>query len=94
MLATIAQLYVNVLEPMFFYGLILLVVLFVLYMVNLLRGGGKKDDLVSKVVNGFVALIIKIIKLCGRMMAGSIKVLLKAITLLTATVRDFFGSKI
>ena len=94
MIATIARLYVNVLEPAFKIFLVIAIVAFLLYGFNLLRGGDKKNDLVSGVVNIIVKSTWKSIHLTGRGVLGFFRMLLKTIRVLMATVRDFLTSKI
>jgi hypothetical protein len=94
MIAYIAQLYVNVLEPAFKVLLIAAIIAFLLYGFNLLRGGDKKNDLVNGVVNLIVKISLKTIQLIGKGILGFFKMLLKTIRVLMATVRDFLTSKI
>lgn len=94
MIETLAHIYVNVLEPAFTFLLIGLAILLVLYVVNLLRGGGAKDDILSNLVNGTIKMLVKSVHLIGKAMLASIKMLLKTISLIFATVRDFLKSEI
>ncbi|RYG62144.1 MAG: hypothetical protein EON60_00945 [Alphaproteobacteria bacterium] len=94
MIDTIARLYVNVLEPGFYILLVILLAVFVLYVINLLRGGGAKDDILSNVVNGTIKMIVKSVHLIGKALLAGCKMLLKTISLIFATVRDFLKSEI
>ncbi len=94
MIESLAYFYVNVLEPAFYILLILLAVLCVLYIINMLRGGGGKGDFLSTVVNGMVKILVKTVQIIGSALVGSLKMLLKTISLIFATVRDFLKSEI
>jgi hypothetical protein len=94
MIAMFARFYVNVLEPAFYIFLVVAVVAFLLYGFNLLRGGDKKNDLVSGIVNLIVKSSWKSMQLVGVALRKTLKVLLETISLLIATVRDFLTSKI
>ena len=94
MIATLARLYVNVLEPVFYVFLVVAVISFLLYFFNLLRGGDKKNDLVSVIVNMIVKSSMKIIQLTFIAIKIFFNMLLETIKLLIATVRDFLTSKI
>ena len=94
MIATIAQFYVDVLEPGFKIFLVVAVIAFILYGINILRDSKKKTDLVGGLVTLIVKSIIKSMQLMGRLLLGSLKVLLKTSRVIMATVRDFLTSKI
>ncbi len=94
MIDSFAHFYVNVIEPGFSILLIVLLVVFVLYVINLLRGGGSKDDFLSTVVNGMIKMIVKSVQLVGQALLASLRMLLKTISLIFATVRDFLKSEI
>lgn len=94
MIASLARLYVNVLEPAFYIFLVIAVLAFLLYGFNLLRGGDKKNDFITGVVNIIVKSTWKSIQLIGVSLAKFLKLLLNTIRLLIATVRDFLTSKI
>ena len=94
MIHYLAQLYVNFLEPAFKVLAVIVVVAFVLYLFNLLRGKDMKGDFVSTIVNFIVKAIMKTIQLTGKLLLKSLKVLLETISLIIATVRDFLTSKI
>lgn len=94
MIHTLALLYVKFFIPalQILSGLILL--LLIIYLFNMLRGGDRKNDFIANVVNGMVKGFIKFIQLIGKMIIGSVKLLLKTISLIIATVSDFLTSKI
>lgn len=94
MIHTIAEIYVNFVEPAAKVLLVVFAIAFVLYVFNLLRGGDKKNDLVTAVVNGTVKLVVKTVQLIGKAILHSLKMLLKTTSLIFATLRDFFTSKI
>ena len=94
MITYLAQLYVNVLEPAFKVLLVVLVVAFVIYLFNLVRGKDMKNDFIGTVVTGIIKTFIKSIQLFGKALLGSFKVLLKTSRVIMATVRDFLTSKI
>ena len=94
MIHTLANLYVNVLEPALKVLLVVFAVAFVLYLFNLLRGGDKKNDLITAVVNGVVKITVKTVQLIGKSILGGFKLLLKTSRVIFATLRDFLTSKI
>lgn len=94
MIDSLAHFYVNIIEPGFSILLIILLVVFVLYLINVLRGGGSKDDILSTVVNGMIKMIVKSVQLVGKALLGCFRMLLKTISLIFATVRDFLKSEI
>lgn len=94
MITYLAQLYVNIIEPGMMILAIIIVVAFVLFLFNLLRGSAEKNDFITNVVNFVVKTIMKTIRLAGVTLLKSLKVLLTTTSLIFATVRDFLTSKI
>ena len=94
MVHTLAEIYVHFLEPALKVLAVIIAVALVLYLFNLLRGGDSKGGIASYVVNATFKTIAKSIKLIGVGIAKSAKMLLKITSLILATLRDFFTSKI
>lgn len=94
MIHSLALLYVKVLVPSVKVLAVVLVVAFVLYLFNLLRGGDSKNDFIGTVVTGVMKGVIKFIQLVWKSLLVSFKMLLKTISLIFATVSDFLTSKI
>jgi hypothetical protein len=93
MIEYLAQFYVNVLEPGLQILAVALLVVFLLYIFNLLRGGAAKGDALSTIVNGVVKLLLQVIRLLGVAVARFLKSTIRTLRLLFATVRDFLFSK-
>jgi len=91
MIAYLARLYVNVIEPGIQIFAILALVMGVLYVINLLRGG--KDDAITKLVNGFFRMIYKSVCLLGVMSVRLLRVMIRRLLLVFAVIRDFFTSR-
>lgn len=94
MLSSIATFYVNVLEPTLQVLAVVALVIGVLYLLNLVRGGDRKNDLITVVVNEFFKLIYKTIVLMGKSVVALALMLLKTSRVIFATIRDFFKSEI
>ena len=94
MIHALAVFYVNILEPALKVLAVVFAIVFVLYVFNLLRGGDKKNDIITVVVNGMVKMIVKSVQLVGKSIVTSVKVLLAASRVIFATLRDFLTSKI
>ncbi len=94
MLSSIAIFYVNVIEPTLQVLAVVAVVIGVLYLLNLLRGGDRKNDLITLVVNEFFKMIYKTIVLSGKAVVAVAGMLLKTSRVIFATLRDFFKSEI
>lgn len=91
MIAYLAQLYVNVIEPGLRIFAVVALVMAVLYILNLLRGA--KDDAITKLVNGFFRLIYKTVCLFGVLMVKLVRGSIKRLMLVFAVIRDFFTSR-
>lgn len=91
MIAYLAQLYVNVIEPGLRIFAIIALIMAALYVFNLLRGG--KDDAITKLVNGFFRLIYKTVCLFGVLMVKLMRGFIKRMMLVFAVIRDFFTSR-
>ena len=91
MISRIAEFYVNIIEPALHIFAVVALVMAVLYVVNLLRGG--KDDIITRTVNGFFKLIYKLVVLLGVLVARLLKAFVRQLHLIFAVIRDFFTSK-
>jgi membrane-associated phospholipid phosphatase len=93
-IAYIARLYVNLIEP----GLMILAAIiglaFIFYLFILIRGGDPKKSLPGQVVNLTFISTMKMLKFIGQASLKFLTVLLKTTVLIFATMRDFFKSKI
>ena len=93
MLARIAELYVNILEPGFKIFLVVIIVAFLLYGFNLLRGADTKSSFVGVFVGGTVKIIGKTLQVIARSFVALLKLLMRTIRILMATIRDFLKSE-
>lgn len=92
MLSAIAEFYVNIIEP----GLVVLAVFLacamVLYIFNFLRGG-KKDDVVTLLVNSIFKGLVKSMQLIGKALLSFVRFVMRTVQVLFATIRDFLKSE-
>jgi len=94
MLSSIASFYVNVIEPTLQVLAVAALVIIVLYLLNLLRGGDRKGDLITVVVNESFKFIFRFIVLIGKSLILLARMLLNTSRVIFATLRDFFKSEI
>ena len=90
----IAFLYVNYLEPIGKVLFYLFLVMVLLYIINVIRDGKKKTELVSKLISLIFSMIVKAFVVCGNFVKWIAKMLLNGIKLIWASIRDFFFSPI
>lgn len=90
----LAQLYVNTLEPILKFAGLAIVIIILLSMLNILRGGGKNGELVNSAFNFIIKIITKSITWLGYALLWLAKALLKIAHVIFASIRDFFTSKI
>lgn len=93
MIEGFARFYVNILEPSAQVLAVALVLLLVLYVFNVLRGGAAKGDVLSVFVGGVMKLLLKTIQVIGRGMAAALRSTFRVLRLVFATVRDFLFSR-
>jgi hypothetical protein len=93
MLAQIAEIYVNVIEPGAQILAVVIVVAFILHGINLLRGGKASEGLVGGFVSGLIKLVMKSLQLAGKGLLSFLGFSVRTFKLLLATVRDFFRSQ-
>lgn len=93
MIESIALFYVNYVEPAWKALLIIIAVVLLFYLLNVLRGGAAKGDLLSTIVNGAFKLLLKMFQIIGRGILSAMRSLFRTFRLLMATVRDFLFSK-
>lgn len=91
---SIAYLYVYYLEPMFKVAVWLGLLVVVLYIVNMITDGKKKGDIINSLFSTMVSMIKGVFIYGGKGILVTGKLLLRIITILIDTVRDFFTSKI
>ncbi|PZP40005.1 MAG: hypothetical protein DI585_02315 [Pseudomonas fluorescens] len=93
MIAQLAEIYVNLIEPGIKILLVVIVVAFIVYGFNMLRGGKANEGVVGAFVTGLVKLVVKVLKLIGRGFLAFMGFAVRTFKLLFATVRDFFRSQ-
>ena len=91
---TIASLYVNVIEPVGRVLVFALIAIFILWLFSIIQDSGKKKDVLNSLVSGVGKLIVGVFVYTGAALLWFGKFLLRAVTVIFATVRDFFTSKI
>ena len=89
-----AQLYVYYVEPFLKVIVICAVVVTLLQVVNVVAGGDKKFVLVDKAFNLMIGSFVTMAVFSGKSAVWFAKTLLRILTVLFDTVRDFFTSKI
>lgn len=90
----LARLYVDFLEPTLrFLGIAIFLIL-VLAMLNILRDGKKKGELLNSAFSFIIKMVTKSITFLGHALLWMAKATLKIITVIYASFRDFFISKI
>lgn len=93
-IADFAEFYVNVLEPVLKFLIFFIIAVFLLYMLNVMRDTKKKGDLVTVMVNFITKSITKSVVLAGKVLLWCSNMLLKSITVIYTSIRDFLFSKI
>jgi len=89
-----AEIYVNIVDPALRIGLFVVIAVFLLYFLNLLRDGSKKTDMVNGLFNLIIKTITKTVTLTGKVLLFILSTLRKTITVIFASLRDFFISEI
>lgn len=90
----LAEFYVYFIEPGIKAFIFLFVVIMLLYVINLARDQKKKADLVTSLFNMMIKLVKGGVVGVGKLVVFLLKASLKIITIIFASVRDFFTSKI
>lgn len=90
----LAALYVNYVEPALRVLFFLVVVIVVLHIFHIVKGGKPGEGFASKSFGFMINGLVTMIKSVASGAWWSLKSMLKVITILFATVRDFFVSKI
>lgn len=93
-IAQLAEFYVNVLEPLGRFLFFIIIAVFLLYLLNLVRGTSGESNLSNNVVNLIFKSFVKTMNYTGKLVLWIFKLLLKTITVIFASIRDFFTSKI
>lgn len=93
MIEGFAHLYVNVLEPAAQILAVLLVVLCILYIFNVLRGGAAKGDFLSVFVGGMMKLVLKALQMLWQGVCAALRFVSRGLRLVFATMRDFLFSR-
>lgn len=93
-ISSLAQLYVNIIEPLIhFVGFLILGVL-LLATLNILRDGKKKGELLNSALSFIIKMMTKSVTLFGHALLWLAKASFKIITVIYASFRDFFTSKL
>jgi lysylphosphatidylglycerol synthetase-like protein (DUF2156 family) len=92
--AEFAALYVHYIEPTLRVLFFLAIIVAVLYFFNMLKDSKKKSELIGTIFNFMVKAVVGGVVGFGKGLLWFVKTMLKIITILFATVRDFFVSKI
>jgi hypothetical protein len=90
----LAFIYVHILEPALKVLAFLVLVVTVLYIFNAIGDSKKKTDFVNSMFNLLMKSVVVLFTGLGRLGLILGRLLLRVFTLLVATVRDFFTSKI
>lgn len=93
-IAHLADFYVNVIEPLGKLLFFIIIAVFLLFLLNLARGTSKDANLTNGIVNMIVSIFKKTVTYSGKLVMWMLKMLLKTITVIFASIRDFFTSKI
>ncbi|MBI1308545.1 MAG: hypothetical protein GC129_01625 [Proteobacteria bacterium] len=90
----LAEIYVDYLEPSLRVLGFLIVVIFLLYMLGLVRDSKKKGDLVNSAFSFIINIITKFVSFIGHALLWLAKAVLKIVTVIFASIRDFFTSEL
>lgn len=89
-----AVFYVNYLEPMLHFLGFLIIGVIILALLNIVRDGKKKGELVNSALSFIIKILTGSVTMLGRFLLWLTKASLKIITVIYASFRDFFTSKI
>lgn len=89
-----AQIYVDYVDPALRVLLFFVIAVFLLYMLSVIRDGKKKTDVINATFNFIIKFITKTISFMGKLLLFIITLLRKTITVIYASIRDFFFSRI
>jgi hypothetical protein len=93
-MAHLADFYVNIIEPFGKLLFFIIIAVFLLFLLNLIRGTSKDANFTNSVVNLIVKILKGTVTYTGRFLVWLSKVLLKTTIVIFASIRDFFISKI
>lgn len=93
-IADFANLYVTVIEPTLRILAFAFFVIFIVWLFMLLKSGEKKGDMINAIVMGTWKGIVAVLMFFGAALAWVFKFCVRIVTIVFASIRDFFTSEV